>query len=129
MKRKLLSLMMSGVILSTLLVGCGSGQEKKNKDANNKATETVAEGQLESGKVELTVWAEEDTFEMMNSMIESFKKEYEGQADFEITLAPQSDGETKNALLGDIHAGADVFSLPDDQLLSTRARRYPRSTQ
>lgn len=120
MKRKLLSLMMSGVILSTLLVGCGSGQEKNNKDANNKATESVAteDGQLESGKVELTVWAEEDTFELMNTMIESFKKEYEEQADFEITLVSQSDGETKNTLLGDIHASADVFSLPDDQLLS-----------
>ena len=126
MKRKLLGLLMSGVILSTLLAGCGSGQEA-NKDAGvtNEATEgedaTASEAQtseLESGKVELTVWAEEESFDMMNKMIESFKQEYAGQADFEITLVAQSDGETKNVLLGDIHSSGDIFSLPDDQLLS-----------
>lgn len=122
MKRKILSLLMSGVILSGLLTGCNQGQDTKNNtEVSEEVTEDVATDEnqeLESGKVELTVWAEEDTFELMNTMIESFKREYAGQADFEITLAAQSDGETKNALLGDIHNGADVFSLPDDQLLS-----------
>lgn len=131
MKRKILGLLMSGVILSTLLAGCGSGQATKNNaETNNEATQSEAtEGEagdsseeqsqeLDSGKVALTVWAEEDNFELLNQMIESFKQQYAGQADFEITLAQMSEGETKNSLLGDIHNSADVFTLPDDQLLS-----------
>ena len=126
MKRKLLSILLSGVILSMLLAGCGSAKETKtDAEVTNESTEgettsdaAAQTSELESGKVELTVWAEEDNFEMMNKMIESFKQQYAGQAEFEITLAPQSDGETKNVLLGDIHNSADIFSLPDDQLLS-----------
>lgn len=126
MKRKLLSILMSGVILSTLLAGCGSSKEAStDTEVTNEATEGEASGgdaaqttELESGKVELTVWVEEDSFEMMNKMIESFKQQYAGQAEFEITLAAQSDDETKNAMLGDIHNSADIFSMPDDQLLS-----------
>ena len=75
------------------------------------ATET------ESGVVELTVWSESDNFEMMEQMIEAFKEKYAAEAQFEIELVHQPDASTKDTLLADVHNGADVFSMPDDQLL------------
>lgn len=118
MKKKLLAVMLSGIMLTMMLSGCGSSQETgAMQESADKETGSVQGEKLESGKVELTVWAEEKDFEMVEGMIESFKQEYAGQADFEITLDAQGDDQTKNCLLGDIHNAADVFSLPDDQLL------------
>lgn len=51
---------------------------------------------LESGTVPLTVWAEEDDFEMLEEMITSFQEHYAGQASFEINLMPQADSGTCN---------------------------------
>ena len=100
------------------LSGCGSSQITEEASATeDEKVETEQEAKLESGKVELTVWAEENNFEMLEGMFETFKQKYAGQAEFEITLVQQADSETKNALLGDVHNGADVFSMADDQLL------------
>lgn len=124
-KKKLLAAMLSGTMLTMALAGCGNGQTAEESEAVPIGTEQEsadevtgdAEDELESGKVELTVWAEENNFEVLEKMFESFKEEYAGQAEFEITLVVQSDAETKNALLGDVHNAADVFSMADDQLL------------
>lgn len=100
------------------LSGCGGSQVTEEATVTeNENVEAEQESGLESGKVELTVWAEENNFEMLEGMFETFKQEYAGQAEFEITLVQQADAETKNVLLGDVHNSADVFSLPDDQLL------------
>lgn len=110
-------------MLTSMLSGCGSNDAGDETAATEEATqeaaqETQAEEQLESGTVTLTVWAEENNFEMLTQMIESFKQEYAGQADFDIQLVQQSDSSAKDTMLGDIHAAADVFSFPDDQLTS-----------
>lgn len=99
-------------MLVMTLVGCGNNK-------SNKSTSKESEKSLEktSGVVELTLWGEEETIPMLNKMIESFKEHYKGEAEFEITIEPQADGEVKNVMLGDVHNGADVFSFPDDQLL------------
>lgn len=122
MKRKLCALILSGTVLTMGLAGCGSGQTAGGSAGTTGAEEGTTAGgssqevELESGKVELTVWAEENNFEMLEGMFETFKQEYAGQAEFEITLVAQSDADTKNALLGDVHNAADVFSMADDQL-------------
>lgn len=122
MRRKLCALILSGTVLTVGLAGCGSGQTAGGSAGTTGAEEgttaggTSQEVELESGKVELTVWAEENNFEMLEGMFETFKQEYAGQAEFEITLVAQSDADTKNALLGDVHNAADVFSMADDQL-------------
>lgn len=51
-------------------------------------------------------------------MIDSFKEQYKGQADFNITLETQADSGVRDVMLTDVHGGADVFSFPDDQLIS-----------
>lgn len=120
MKKKLLAIVLSETMLAFVLAGCGSSQSAQENSESQEVTEDTVQEQdaeLESGKVELTVWAEANNFEMLEKMFESFKQEYAGQAEFEITLAEQPDSTTKDVLLGDIHNGADVFSMPDDQLL------------
>ena len=101
------------------LTGCGTGKAATPADSDAQGNDSeIQQEELESGKVELKVWAEEGNFDTLGKMIESFKQEYAGQADFEIILEASADGETRNNVLGDIHNSADIFSMPDDQLYS-----------
>lgn len=116
MKKKLLASLLSVSVLTLSLFGCGNS----DSGGGNNADPSGSGGNTnpESGTIQLKVWVEEANFDNVGKMIESFKQEYAGQADFEITLEAQADSETRNTLLGDIHNGADVFSMPDDQLYS-----------
>ena len=119
MKRKrLLSAVLAGIFAVSMLGGCASAVPQG-------ATETTQGGAQEtdrtSGTVKLRVWAEESTYDALNQMVESFKKEYEGQANFDITLEQNSEYETRDRVLGDVHAAADVFVMADDQLASMAA--------
>ena len=95
----------------TSLAGCG------NSANSNASTEADAQDtQSDDGVVTLKVWSEESNFDFMNQMIESFKQEYAGQAQFDITLEANADSEAKNNALGDILNSADVYPLADDQI-------------
>lgn len=121
MKNKLLVAALAGIVLTMVLPGCGSSQPVSETDEDQEMATQTEESKnqgLESGKVELTVWAEESNFDMLNGMIDSFKQNYAGQADFDIKLEANSDGMTRDKLLGDVHNGADIFPMADDQLLS-----------
>ncbi|MBP3488316.1 MAG: extracellular solute-binding protein [Roseburia sp.] len=126
MKRKSVAGILTMALIGTMLSGCGANEDAAGEAVNGAQEASVsgtelAEGageQTDDGVVTLTVWAEEANFELLNQMIESFKEEYAGQAEFDIQLVEKADADTKNNLLGDIHNGADVFPLPDDQLTS-----------
>lgn len=115
-KRKWTATLLTVVLAVSMLAGCASSAPSQKNTQNaaqpiNKDNETVS----------LTVWAEESTYDALNQMVESFKKEYEGQANFDITLEQNSDDETRDRVLGDVHAAADVFVMADDQLASMAA--------
>jgi arabinogalactan oligomer/maltooligosaccharide transport system substrate-binding protein len=109
-KRFLALLMVAGMAASTLMGCSGSTSSTELSDAQ--------ETNLEDGVIALTVWADEATFDTVNQMIDSFKQEYSGQAEFEITLEANSDDETREHVLTDIHNAADVFQFADDQISS-----------
>ena len=136
---------MTSVLAVTAFTGCGNaadtgvseqtqGKEQVESLEPADGTESVdsteqvtGDGQSDSGKVTLKVWAEEDNFDMLSKMIDSFKQEYAGQADFDITLEEQSDSGLRDVMLSDVHNAADVFSFPDDQLnaLVSAGALYP----
>lgn len=112
-KRKWTAALLATALTVSMLAGCASSASSQ-KDTQNAAQPT----NKDNGTVSLTVWAEESTHDALNQMVESFKKEYEGQANFDITLEHNSDDKTKDRVLGDVHAAADVFIMADDQLAS-----------
>ena len=86
---------------------------------SNSATEDGnAQSDKKSGVVELNVWADENSFDVLEGMIASFKQKYAGEAEFNITLTAMAESDVKEVMLGNIHEGADVFQFPDDQLNS-----------
>lgn len=86
--------------------------------SNSATDEGNAQSDKKSGVVELNVWADENSFDVLEGMIESFKQKYAGEAEFNITLTAMAESDVKAVMLGNIHEGADVFQFPDDQLNS-----------
>lgn len=119
MKKKSLVAILSVSLLATGLMGCGNTKSGEQAERAEAETEQENQGeQLESGKVALCIWVEEANIENLQKMIDSFEQKYAGQADFEITIEPSVDADTRNNVLSDIHNAADIFSMPDDQLYS-----------
>lgn len=71
--------------------------------------------------VELTVWGAAEDADLLQELIASFQTHYAAEADFNITYQPQSEANCKDALLGDLEAGADVFTFADDQVAALAA--------
>ena len=97
--------MLLAILCIALLTGCDMG---KKTDLENT--------EPESQKVELVVWGAEEDAELMNQIIESFQIEYQGEADFQILFEVQGESQCKDALIGGLEDGADVFTFADDQL-------------
>ena len=94
------------------LFACQSTPSSSATDEGN------AQSDKKTGVVELNVWADENSFDVLEGMIESFKQKYAGEAEFNITLTAMGESDVKEVILGNIHEGADVFQFPDDQLNS-----------
>lgn len=92
-----------GILCTAVFTGCGLREEK------------VLES-TEFPKVELVVWGAEEDTELMGRIIQSFQEKYRGQADFRISFEVQGESQCKDALLGGLEEGADVFTFADDQL-------------
>ena len=95
--------MLSCILCAAAFTGCGTAEE------------TYLES-TELPKVELVVWGAEDDEELMTRIIRSFQSNYQGEADFRISFEVQGESQCKDALIGGLEEGADVFTFADDQL-------------
>ena len=98
------------LLLAVLLTSC---------DRKPPEEETAPDNTFET--VELTVWGAEEDQELLQELIASFQEHYAGQAAFRIDCQPQSESTCKNAMLGGLEDGADVFAFADDQLAALAA--------
>lgn len=94
------------ISLALLLTGC----------QNNSPDPSEEKQTSDSDIVSLTVWGAEEDEELLRQIIDGFKTEYQGQADFQIAYEPQSESHCTDALMEDLENGADVFAFADDQL-------------
>lgn len=97
----------AAVIIACLVIGCVCIW---------KLTRHQTEERQNENAVVLTVWASEDSQDILRQMVEAFEKEYEGEAELDIRMGV----EEEKAIWENIHdtpqAAADVFAFADDQL-------------
>ena len=108
MKKRVCALLL-GILCVATLAGC---KETEKSDL----TENTDVKNTEPSKVELVVWGAKEDTELMHQIIESFQAKYQGEADFQISFEVQGESQCKDALIGGLEDGADVFSFADDQL-------------
>lgn len=104
--RKKSSIWLPAILMAVLLTGCQINSPASLDEEQASGSDTV----------NLTVWGAEEDEELLRQIIDGFKAEYQGQADFQITYEPQSESHCMDALMEDLENGADVFTFADDQL-------------
>ena len=104
--KKTFYILLLSVFCMLPLAGCGRGDQADKEDPSDAV----------SPKIRLTVWGAEEDKDLLRQLISGFQKEYEDQADFLITIEAQGESACKDALLGGLEEGADVFTFADDQL-------------
>ncbi len=124
MKKKTVRKLMPAVLCTTLLAGsmggCASGGQTAQQSSETGAAEAYGTDTLDTsadnGDVKIKIRAEANNFDVLAKMGESFQQQYAGQANFEFEFIEQSDANTKNDVLTNVHDTADIFFLADDQL-------------
>ncbi|WP_310602385.1 extracellular solute-binding protein [Anaerosporobacter sp.] len=116
MKKKMLSLLCCVLLCISMLSGCANKNADTSEQTQGAEEETPVD---KTGEVSLLVWCgSEEEQTLLGEMVESFKKQYEGERTFNITVEIESESSCKDTLLGDVLNGADVFAFPDDQLMA-----------
>jgi len=120
----------ASVLVSLCLAGCGSkpAEEKQDK-ADGGQAETAADGQEKEGSdtdsgsrnVSLRFWCDADEMELFQEQIDTFISDHKNEADIKVECEAIGASECKDVFLADVNNGADVFCLPDDQLLTMAA--------
>lgn len=125
--KKILAILMAGVLTATAFAGCGGGGESSstNSGSSSKSGESSATGVNastvdyayfgEEDNVKLKVWAPDAAVNLVKQQIEEFKKTY-SEKKFDITVIAQGEKDAATQMLNDASAAADVFSFPSDQL-------------
>ena len=115
MTKKIYSSLVSLVLVACLIMGCGA---KTESNTTAETAQADAGSELPSGNVSLRVWGAEEDGELINQIISNFKSQYGNQATLDIMFEAHSEGECKDAILGDVLNAPDVFTFADDQLMA-----------
>lgn len=113
------------LVAGMLLSACGGSQSATVPDGTESMpledSAAQADKKVSDGTVTLTVSGAEEDQELLAQIVESFKEEYAGQADFDISIIAIGEGDCKNTLLADVNNAVDVFAFADDQLMAFAA--------
>lgn len=127
MRRKVLSLVLAGAMVVSVLAGCGNSNNNASQQssaapaASSEASQPADSNPIDNliaatnGTVKLTVWASEEDQAFTQERIEAFKAEYP-EVDFDITLGAESESKAKDDILVDVEAAPDVYAFADDQI-------------
>ena len=113
MTKRVIAVLLSGLMTMGLLAGCGA-----KTSTGSVANDTAESEALPSGDVSLRVWGAEEDEELINQIISGFVSEYGSQANFNIVFEAHSESECKDNILGDVLNAPDVFTFADDQLMA-----------
>ena len=124
--KKILAILMAGVLTATAFAGCGGGGESSNTNSGSSSNSgsnatgvnasTVDYAYFgDEDNIKLKVWAPDATVNLVKQQIEDFKKAY-SEKKFDITVVAQGESDAGTQMLNDASAAADVFSFPSDQL-------------
>lgn len=116
-KRRILRTVMLCMLAASALGGCASG-----KGADQAESVSLKKLQTESkdkqGNVSLKFWCDESEMSMFQERIDQFVEENKSEASIEVVCEPVAASVCKDTFLADTDNGADVFYMPDDQLLA-----------
>lgn len=125
-KKKGLCLLAASAAFMAMLAGCGTktadnGQAGTDDGQAQTTTEEDADAAGEDKNVSLRFWCDPEELELFQEQMDTFVSEHKNEAKITIECEPVAASECKDVLLDDVNHGADVFCIPDDQVLAMTA--------
>ena len=114
MKRLIAATLVAAIGVS-LLTGCGVSN--KSHDNTQVGTTENSSDKAKNKEVKMHVWCSNNDVDITTQMIESFKEANKG-TDFNIIIEESEDSDARDNILSNVHNGADVFPIADDQITS-----------
>ena len=137
--KKVLAILLAGMMTATAFAGCGGGDaSKSDSKADSKAdskTESTASnsdgGTAEADMdpswadealfgdetdITLKVWAPDKAVSLTKEQVEAFKKHYSNIKFKSIEVVAQGESDAATQIMNDPEKAADVFGFPSDQL-------------
>ena len=113
--KKILAILLAGVLTATAFAGCGGGD---NKDSGDKSGGSSSGSEFGDEKdVTLKVWAPDAAVELTTKQVAAFKEKYKDSGvKFNIEVVAQGENEAATQIVTDPDEAADVFGFPSDQL-------------
>ena len=123
--KKILALLLAGMMTATALAGCGSGSTD-NATANDQSKDAEAakidpsfpDASLfgDETNITLKVWAPDKAVSLVKTQVENFKKHYSSVKFNKIEVVAQGENDAATNIVNDPEKAADVFGFPSDQL-------------
>lgn len=120
MKKKLVSVLIATTMVVSLCACSGSSDTTTTSGTDtqtNDNTETTADTQAEKEQITLKVWGAQADQDLLKELCEEFATEHpENDWTFDYGVVGEADAQAR--YLEDPAAAADVFSYPDDQMIT-----------
>ena len=121
--KKILAILLAGMMAVTAFAGCGEGQSESSGSGSGGGGSIEVKDDLvdesvfgDEDNISLKVWAPDKAVALVKQQVEEFKKAYPGKTFTKIEVVAQGEGDAVTQLLNDANAAADVFSFASDQL-------------
>ena len=132
--KKILAILLAGMITATALAGCGGGNggssstdSKSDASSGSGSTDASAEKVVDANTVDpelfgdednisLKVWAPSQALELVKKQVEDFKAAYPTKTFTNIEVSAMAEAESGTQILNDASAAADVFGFASDHL-------------
>lgn len=119
----MLPLLLTAVLVTGGLAGCGADNKNAVDTITDNAQETGAEVDKEqdNGEVHLRVWSGEEDKELIATIADNFIAEHASEATITIEWEPMVEGECRSNLLGDVLNAPDVYTTTDGDIRAIAA--------
>ncbi len=130
MKKRIVSVVMAGVLASAMLAACGektdsaapAATEAAEEAATEAAEEVAEEAPAEEEAADLAydgdvkVWVADAAVDFTTEEIKKFQDANPGLANATFTVEPVGEGDAASNVITDVEAGADVYTFAQDQI-------------
>lgn len=120
--KKILAILLAGMLTATAFAGCGGGGESEAKGDSGSGDSALIDPSWpdaslfgDTKDVTLKVWAPDKAVDLTKKQIEAFKSHY-SDVKFNIEVVAQGENDAATLIVNDPEKAADVFGFPSDQL-------------